>query len=565
MFNAPDRGTDDQRHRRGSGCFMMSPQEEIMNALSHGEAMSKQSLIRMTGRHHLPMTRALQDLVATGHVQYRDEEATFRLLTDITVLDRLILCAAKYSAANLSRDEIISICAASQNQSVKVIAMSICRLVRFGYLEEADSLPGEPHWLKRYRFLHDKPPVRNKQNVLAALQAVRASENASHELSGQETTPRKVRAPRASKQQRFAQTYETLLPSLVDDIRARKEEVEKTDYHKPPPSGMFASLLKYLHNHRQAYSLLRDTSDAEIKQAEEKFNHMFTGKDIVERTVRKYRRLFEEAQDEFGNGLVGLLPKIKHRGNRNPRLPADVIALINATVTMALTNRWERKVAYAHFVETCVAEKLNPPSANAFGERYKRAMTVNGVDWKKLRVPSFRSEKAQIPTPTLDCLPELTADLEVACLTGRAPIEFTPEELIEAVGKFRQMLLGQKSELCDRTIRKYRSSFVSATIKFGNGLIGLLPRTRNQGNRKDRLPADVLELTNTVISTARQQCWTKAFAYTNLLYQCGLQGLRPPSHPTFSARFDKAFPGKAQRRITSAIGTRAIRSGLIQP
>lgn len=546
---APARGMRNTTVAAGQGPktlserFVMTAQEEVINALANVKTMSKSLIVKVTGRHHLAIFRATQDLVTTGHIQYSDIDATYSLICELTELDQLILCAAKHSSEHLSRDAIFSICRYC-DQSEKIILMSLARLVRFGYLQEWNPPPNEPRWLKHYRYIRDTPPLRNSQNIRSAIAPAMVIERHPAADRGREKWPKKIGYQRDCKRRRLAQTYEGQLTSLEIDLLQRMEQGRTISYNQSPPSDLFAALLKDLHNHRQAYSLFRTTSESDVRQAEDKFNRMLHSANIPERTARGYRRCFEEAQAEFGNGLIGLLPKTKLRGRRCPRLPADVMGAIRVVLESAVRNRWSRTTAYARLTEECYLKKINPPSRDAFGERYKKAMAANGIDWKQDRQIKRRTTtRPRTATPSLDSLPALIADLRTMPRTEVIESALSESEIEVAIAKFKQMIPGQETALTDGTLRNYRMLFIASEEKFGNGLIGLLPKTINQANCPDRLPAGVFELTNNIIDEAIRGNWKKAFAYAELRHRCKLNGLIPLAQSSFYNRFNKATNG----------------------
>lgn len=97
-----------------------------------------------------------------------------------------------------------------------------------------------------------------------------------------------------------------------------------------------------------------------------------------------------------------------------------------------------------------------------------------------------------------------------------------------------------------RTIRDWKKSQERATTKYGNGYLGLLPRTADQGNRMPRLADAVYELADEVIKdrfmvTAGMK---KASAYRCFVARCEELGLKSPSHMWFYDRVNSIEKGK---------------------
>ncbi len=528
---------------------LMTPREEVIHALSHGKPMKKQTLIAMTGRHHLAVRRAIWSLTETGHLEENIDDATVKLRTELTELDRHILNATKASIPGLTRDEICLSC--RDIPTTRILRMTLSRLVGAGYLRELDSPPGEPHWLVRYRFVRDTPRVRVECGLSKTMEAAAAFPVG---VSKEEKKPVVVAKRRSSKHLRLVQALGETLPSLGADLRCRMGEAKTLDKVTKPHLETLSELLNDLYEHRQAYGLLRDTTDAEVEQAEEKFRKLVTQQGIVSRTVRKYRALFDNAHSEFGNGLLGLLPKIKLRGNRSSRLPVDVLRIIDTALAEALENRWSKKTTYSCVRTACSEKNLATPSRAAFDLRYRRAMEAHGCAWEKFVIQKKVARRPTIETATLDSLATLTEDIEARRRYSSDSIKCSDEELAEAVRRFREMLPNQESNLAERTRRKYRKCFADAQAALGNGLIGLLPRRRLRGNRKPRLAADTLLAVNETITETRFNGWSPKEAYNHLLETCRKRSSCAPTYVAFKRRLSLSAPAPTLNTVRAQAG-----------
>jgi len=50
---------------------------------------------------------------------------------------------------------------------------------------------------------------------------------------------------------------------------------------------------------------------------------------IPARTIRHWMRLWRQAEEAYGSGFIGLLPRHADRGNRGRKLPENTMALMN--------------------------------------------------------------------------------------------------------------------------------------------------------------------------------------------------------------------------------------------
>lgn len=123
----------------------------------------------------------------------------------------------------------------------------------------------------------------------------------------------------------------------------------------------------------------------------------------------------------------------------------------------------------------------------------------------------------------------------------------SPKELEDANMKFniiQKVLNGVDPADLDvpgRTIRDWKSKYLSAQKVYGNGYIGLLPNRHKQGNRSRKIPSEVIEL---MISLIEQQYENKRQknkmrVYEILVEKCYLMGVSPPSFRTFCNEVNK--------------------------
>jgi transposase InsO family protein len=93
------------------------------------------------------------------------------------------------------------------------------------------------------------------------------------------------------------------------------------------------------------YELIKDTAAAKVAR-------------IRPRTLRRWRRIFREAEQNCGHGLVGLLPNMKNRGNRTPRFSERHNQLADEVITREYSNpkqqtKWSSYGVFALECERC--------------------------------------------------------------------------------------------------------------------------------------------------------------------------------------------------------------------
>jgi len=104
------------------------------------------------------------------------------------------------------------------------------------------------------------------------------------------------------------------------------------------------------------------------------------------RTLRLWVAAFRHAEQQYGSGYVGLLPRWNQRGNRTPRLPADTQQLLNDTITTYYeADQQPRKAAvYGRLVQACEAHGVPVPSYRTFAtairqrSRYRQTLQRRG-------------------------------------------------------------------------------------------------------------------------------------------------------------------------------------------
>lgn len=114
-------------------------------------------------------------------------------------------------------------------------------------------------------------------------------------------------------------------------------------------------------------------SATDLAAAADKFDAMMPGSQAIvsERAVRKYKTQFQEAHERYGNGLIGLLPRIA-RSNRASRLAPEVDAVLVSTLKAAARYGWNRSAAYEKFLGRCAKARVGAATQKTFYTRFER-------------------------------------------------------------------------------------------------------------------------------------------------------------------------------------------------
>lgn len=106
---------------------------------------------------------------------------------------------------------------------------------------------------------------------------------------------------------------------------------------------------------------------------------------VTQRTIRNWVNDYKQAEQQYGSGYIGLIPKIKDRGNRTPHLPDDMLEFVNMFLdeNETVTNQ-SVKVLYGKFFKICTDKGLIAPSQKSFGRiiksrpKYQRILQTQG-------------------------------------------------------------------------------------------------------------------------------------------------------------------------------------------
>jgi putative transposase len=151
------------------------------------------------------------------------------------------------------------------------------------------------------------------------------------------------------------------------------EQLVKDGVIKGQPSGITV-------DRDRANELVSRTSPRDFEGAMQRYRCIFPEKFSeptpvsCERARRKWRALFKRGQELYGSGLLGLLPKIHLRGNRERRLDEGVIDIMDSVIDDIFAQPGQRTLVscWGEVRIQCEEAGLLAPSEIAFRDQIKR-------------------------------------------------------------------------------------------------------------------------------------------------------------------------------------------------
>ena len=123
-------------------------------------------------------------------------------------------------------------------------------------------------------------------------------------------------------------------------------------------------------------------SPADLEQANQRFHSVIAYlqgresgyQDINERTLRRWVKQYRRAEENYGCGYIGLLPKTRQRGNRLPKAPSESRELLDKFIAEHFETPRQAKAAsvYRAYQRTCQERSLTPLSRSTFYQRLKK-------------------------------------------------------------------------------------------------------------------------------------------------------------------------------------------------
>ena len=175
-------------------------------------------------------------------------------------------------------------------------------------------------------------------------------------------------------------------------INGRAHEIEWKQFKRLVSEGhIINSDDKFIDNtlKEQAEKIMREASKEDLAEANSRYKVIKPYLD--DRTLKKTRTIrdwvnnYKQAEQSYGCGYIGLVPHVKYRGNRTPRLSEKVTAEFHSFMSHNETpTNPSNKSLYIRFVNLCEKKSLIPPCDKTFYKmlndmpKYDRLLKTQG-------------------------------------------------------------------------------------------------------------------------------------------------------------------------------------------
>ncbi|MGR5883534.1 Mu transposase C-terminal domain-containing protein [Bacillus cereus] len=123
-------------------------------------------------------------------------------------------------------------------------------------------------------------------------------------------------------------------------------------------------------------------------------NEKIPSSEVSERTLRQWVKDYKEAQQIYGNGYIGLLTKNQSKGNREKKLPAETISLIEEVIEREYENLKQKNktIVYGQLVILCEGKNIPVPSFKTFCKAIKHRNRYEQVKKRQGERSAYKHE-----------------------------------------------------------------------------------------------------------------------------------------------------------------------------
>jgi transposase InsO family protein len=189
--------------------------------------------------------------------------------------------------------------------------------------------------------------------------------------------------------------------------------------------------------HSEVALVLASASEQDLKTANDRFDlvhrHIKVGLSagelqVCDRTLRLWTAQFQRAEEKYGSGYLGLLPRTSCRGNRTPRLPEETRRLLSEFIerdyeTMKQRSKfasWARLksaceqsgVVAPSYMTFCLAVRRRPEFVRTLKRQGRRAAYIHEPFWWELSITTPRHGDRPFEIGHID---HTELDVEVIC------------------------------------------------------------------------------------------------------------------------------------------------------
>ncbi len=112
-------------------------------------------------------------------------------------------------------------------------------------------------------------------------------------------------------------------------------------------------------------------------------NEKLTSVNVTDRTIRNWKKSFDVAESEYGNGLLGLISRNSAKGNRSDRFGLPMLDLIKEVTKteFATAVKKTKTLVYGAFLRLCEERGIaKPPTYKTFIKAIKKNLTIEMVE-----------------------------------------------------------------------------------------------------------------------------------------------------------------------------------------
>ncbi|UUV23642.1 MULTISPECIES: Mu transposase C-terminal domain-containing protein [Lysinibacillus] len=149
--------------------------------------------------------------------------------------------------------------------------------------------------------------------------------------------------------------------------------------------------------------LISQAAEKDLEQANKKYEivmkvlngEVVETQNVTQRTIRNWIKKYKDAEELYGNGFLGLLPKTKERGNRTAKLPTETKDMMEQMITenyATIKSKSAREV-YREFIVKCEELKIPEASYKTFLSTIKQRSKYEIENARKGRRASYKYEE----------------------------------------------------------------------------------------------------------------------------------------------------------------------------
>ncbi|MEQ2528859.1 TnsA endonuclease N-terminal domain-containing protein [Bacillaceae bacterium CLA-AA-H227] len=157
------------------------------------------------------------------------------------------------------------------------------------------------------------------------------------------------------------------------------------------------------HEDDERKQIISQASKDELKIANERYEVVlrFLNKEKIddvqvdERTIRNWVRKYQNAEELYGHGFIGLIPQKKKRGNRKAKINQDILELMDKVISESFETikLKTRSAVYGELLVRCEEKNLEPVSFPTFCKHIKNRSLYETTLKRKGRRSAYKYEE----------------------------------------------------------------------------------------------------------------------------------------------------------------------------